>query len=143
MREEIRQEVVMTKNVTVYIADDGTEFKKKHECEDYEFENITKALLKKLQKCEDAEGLPNCNAGYVSDCYEYNWYFIRNHEDVEILNEAYGLGITDKYIGDWLCLETEGCCREAWFSTASEGIAYTKDLLTKLGYKVEITREVE
>lgn len=143
MRKEVRQEVVQVRDVEVYIADDGTEFKNKTDCENYEWENVTKPMLEKLVKCEGTEGLPNCNAGYVSDCFNYSWYFIRNQEDVDILNNIYHLGLKDEVIGDWICLETEERWRDAWYTTATDGIDYVTDLFTKLGYKVKITREAE
>lgn len=139
MREEIRQEVVRTTNVTVYIADDGTEFRGRGDCLRYEWEKLKKPLLEKLQKCEDAYGIPNCDGGYVSDCNDYEWYFIRNQEDIDILNDVYYIGLTDKVIGEWVCVEIDEV-NDAWYSTASDGIKYATDLLTKLGYKVEITK---
>ena len=142
MRKEIRQEVVQVKDVEVYIADDGTEFKSRRDCENYEWEKIKKPMLEKLQKCKEVFGVPNCDGGYVSDCYDYEWYFIRNQEDIDILNEVYYADLTDKCIGEWVCLEIDDY-GECWSTTASDGIRYATDLLTKLGYKVEITKEAE
>ena len=139
MREETRQEIVVCRDVTVYIADDGTEFKYRGECLTYEWEKFKKPLLEKLQKCDEASGMPNCNGGYVSDCNGYDWYFIRNQEDVDILNDVFGVDISDTHIGEWVCIETdEGC--DTWFTPAREGVQYATELLTKLGYKVEITK---
>ena len=140
MREEVREEVVKVTNVKVYIADDGTEFKHSYDCRNYEWEKLKKPLLDKLVKCEEASSMPNCDGSYTSDLNEYEWYFVRNQEDVDILNEVLGIGLSEKHIGEWVCVETDDGC-DAWATTASDGIEYVIDLLTKLGYKVEITRE--
>ena len=36
MREEMRKETVVFRDVTVYIADDGTEFKHRSDCVNYD-----------------------------------------------------------------------------------------------------------
>ena len=140
MREEVRQEKVVYRGVMVYIADDGTEFDNKIDCENYEWEKLNKPLLEKLHRCNDADDMPNVHGGFVSDYNSYEWYFIRSGEDIDILNKVYNAGLTGKEIGEWVCVEHDDMC-DAWFTTASDGVEYAKELFTKLGYKVDITME--
>lgn len=142
MREERREQVVQVKEVIVYVACDGTEFKHQRDCLNYEWEKIKKPMLEKLHRCKEADGIPNCNGGYVSDYNDYEWYFVRNKEDVDILNDVYYAGLGENDIGEWVCIEIDEES-DTWYTTASDGIKYATDLLTKLGYKVEITKEAE
>ena len=142
MRKEVRKEVVLYRDVTVYVAEDGTEFKVKSECERYELEKLKKPLLEKLQKCDEVRGMANFNGEYISDLNEYEWYFIRNEEDMEILNKVFDLNLKYDDIGEWICVEV-GEGSDGWCTTASQGIEYATFILTRLGYKVEITKEVE
>ena len=97
-------------------------------------------MLETLVKCRDANGMANCNGGYASDYNDYEWYYIRNQQDIDILNDVYCVGLREDVIGEWVCLELDDGC-DAWVTTASDGIMYATDLLTKLGYNVEITKQ--
>ena len=82
MRKEVKQEVVLYRDVTVYVADDGTEFRNRTDCERYELETLKKPLLAKLQRCDAVRNMANFNGEYISDLNDYEWYFIRNEEDM-------------------------------------------------------------
>lgn len=140
MRVETRQQEVVVKEQTVYVADDGTEFKNRWECERYEHEQIYKQLLKNLQQCEDLKWFPNFDGQEYPEHHDYKWYFVRNKDDVDILNRVYENLIDEYSIGKWICVE-EDEDSGAWFSTIDDGISYATTVLTMLGYKVEITKE--
>ena len=140
MRKEIRHEQKVIRQKEVYIADDGTEFESKWLCEEYEFEKLRKPLLDKLQKSVELEYFANFDGQEHAENHDYQWYFIRNEEDVDVLNRVYGDKIDNSYIGKWINVESndEG---DAWISDIDDGISYATTVLTALGYKVEITKE--
>ena len=144
MRMETRRKEVMYTNVTVYVADDGTEFKTSWECERYEHEQVYKPLLEKLQRCEELDGYPNFDGQEYAEHHDYCWYFIRDLSDLVIIDKVYpdttDVNLSDRYIGKWMCIETDDD-GNGWSSTLDDGIEYATALLKKLGYKVEITKE--
>ena len=142
MREEKRQEKVVFQDVTVYIADDGTEFKNRWDCERYERERVYKPLLEKLQRCKELDGYPNFDGQEYADHHDYCWYFIRDLDDLEILVKVYpeSIDVDSRYVGKWICIE-EDDDGNGWSSTIDYGIEYATKVLAKLGYKVEITKE--
>lgn len=142
MRKEVRLEQAVIREKEVYIADDGTEFDSKWKCEEYEFDTLKKPLLDKLQRSKELETFANFDGQEYAEHHDYQWYFIRNEEDVDILNRVYGEKLDSSYIGKWINVESndEG---DAWVSTIDDGITYATTVLNKLGYKVEITKEAE
>lgn len=140
MRKEIRPEQVVVREKEVYIAEDGTEFDSKLKCEKYEFDNLKKPLLGNLQRCKELDDYPNFDGQEYSEWHNYRWYFIRNEEDIDILNRVYGDKIDNSYIGKWMNVEEDEDA-DAWVTTIDDGIRYATAVLTKLGYKVEITKE--
>ena len=142
MREETRKEAVVFKDVNVYTADDGTEFKNRWDCIRYEQEKLLKPLLDNLQRCKELDYYPNFDGQEYADHHDYKWYFVRNKDDVDTLNRVYENLINESYIGTWINVEENDDC-DAWFSTIDDGIKYATTVLTKLGYKVEITKEVK
>lgn len=141
MKVETKQQVDV-RNVTVYIADDGTEFDNCWKCQQYEIEKVHKPLLDKLTQCEELKWYTNFDGQEYPEHHEYRWYFIRDENDISILDKVYSDTIDSysKYIGKWVCVETddEG---NAWVSTIDDGINYATTVLKALGYKVEITKE--
>ena len=144
MRAERKQEKVVYRDVTVYVADDGTEFKTAWECERYEHEQVYMPLLAKLQRCDEMEGYPNFDGQEYAEHHDYSWYFIRDLNDLEIINKVYpdttDVHLSERYIGKWMCIETDDD-GNGWASTVDDGIEYATGILTKLGYKVQITKE--
>ena len=76
MKVETR-EVVETRNVKVYIAEDGTEFDNCWKCENYEFEKVHRPLLSTLISCEDLKYYANFDGQEYPEHHEYRWYFVR------------------------------------------------------------------
>lgn len=142
MRKEIRPEQVVIKEKEVYIAEDGTEFDTRWKCTAYEHEKLHKPLLDNLQECEDLRYIPNFDGQEYPEHHDYRWFYIRNLDDVVILNKVYPntIAVDDYYIGKWVCLEENDDC-DGWMTTIEDGIDYATKVLTTLGYKVEITKE--
>lgn len=69
----------------VYIADDGTEFNNKIECESYEYEsNIKNNTIIMLN--EEGDKLDSSNDMNIEDCY---YIKVKTNKDLEILQEIY------------------------------------------------------
>ena len=132
--QEVTKEMqtVITKQ-TVYVAEDGTEFRERHECLDYEWRKFKKPLLAKLQRAEKADGLSNFSNSYTSDDYDYTWYKINTQEDADIIEEVYGISVE---VGKWVCIEDTN--DDYYDSTLEDGLEYVKKLLDALGYEFEV-----
>ena len=143
MKVETKQ-VVKTTETTVYIADDGTEFRTRWECEKYEHEKVHKPLLDSLIQCDELKYYSNIDGQEYPEHHDYSWYFVRDLDDLAILEKVYpdSVDFDSKYIGKWICLETDDDCN-GWVTTIDDGIRYATTVLTALGYKVEITKEAE
>lgn len=127
----------------IYIAEDGTEFKHRSDCIQYELDKARKEAKGKIITCDELEGKCNFDGEENYENHEYTWVFVRNEEDAELLNKMFLLDYDDFscYIGQWVCVEESDDC--SWLSSIKHGIEYAKDVLEKLGYNVEITRKDE
>lgn len=141
MRVENRIKVTSS-NVAVYVADDGTEFENCWKCQQYEREQLHKPLLDELIQCDRLINYANFNGQEYPEHHDYGWYFIRDMEDLAILENVYPdtVDLNSRYVGKWICLETDDDCN-GWVTTIDEGISYATFVLNKLGYRVEITKE--
>ena len=141
MKEEIREEQVIVRRKKVYIATDGTEFAEYYKCKVYEWEKFKKPLLDKLQRSESASCNPNFDGRENYESHNYEWYFIRNQEDVRALCDVYEIELVGPYdIGHWVCIEedTDG---GAWATRLDDGINYASEILRRLGYKMTVEKE--
>ena len=141
MKVETKQQVDV-RNVTVYIADDGTEFDNRWKCQQYEIEKVHKPLLEKLTQCEELNWYANFDGQEYPEHHDYRWYFVRDEEDLAILEIVYPDTLGKIHIGKWVCIETDED-GSSWASTVDDGITYATTVLNALGYKVEITKEAE
>ncbi len=128
-----------------YIADDGTEFKTEKECKGYEQKKIFKELIEaaeKLRIAELDEQMPLSDDGLMNENNTFRWYKLKNKEDFETVDKAYGNALREpKIYPEVMCVET--CGYEAYMDDA-----YSYDMTTckeitenfwkKLGYKVAI-----
>lgn len=86
---------VVTKTLTNYVAEDGTEFRTASECLQYEHQ-VAESMeaLKQLEKCRIDTGnicWPNVTGSYFRVC-QHIWYLIRNEEELTALCKAYQNG---------------------------------------------------
>lgn len=104
MRTEIRTKTV---NVTIYIADDGTEFKDVNSCREYE-KNIKEDKRKRIEH-KRIKKLDNWYPymEYANPDYkEYIWYNIETEDELKMLNEAYYfVSDCDAVLPEIICVE--------------------------------------
>ena len=149
MREEMRtelREVVVKK----YIADDGTEFTHKDDCETYERNLCLKEYIKqadnmRIKELDDTLPL-DCKA-IVGEYNNFRWFPLNNKEDYNIVLKAYADGSlpVPKEYPTILCVESSSYYTEEYNSDCDgylleDLMADTKEFWEKLGYKVEITK---
>jgi len=85
--KEIEKEIKVTKTETIYVADDGKEFKNLYDCRDYEinkrYENIKKYELESLRSLVplDYDGMSD-ESGFV-------WYKVNNLEEYNEIENAF------------------------------------------------------
>lgn len=127
--------------VTVYIADDGTEFDTERQCRDYELD-LRDELLAGIETCPDAECCPNFDGNECPENHNYFWYKPKNTTEIETIGKAYGIQLNESIAGQWICIE-EGYDGDAWWSSLDEGIKYVNKLLDMLGYEMTITESEE
>lgn len=138
---EILQETrLVEQTITRYKASDGRVFDDPRFCADYE-RLCTKAKLKVIEQCEEANGSPNFDGSEYPDHHGYTWYRPKNQEEIDLLNAAYGnfdYGmLSEKHIGTWVCVEDGD--DYAFVSALEDGIAYAKEVLRRLGYSMTVT----
>ena len=128
---------------TIYIAEDGTEFKHRGDCIQYELDKARKEAKGKIITCDELEGKCNIDGGEYYESHGYTWVLVRDENDAERLNKMFPLDYDDFscYIGEWVCVEESD--DSSWLSGIENGIKYAKELLDKLGYNVEIPRKDE
>ena len=126
---------------TVFIAEDGTEFKQRCDCVQYEMSKAREEAKNNIITCEELQGRCNFDGGEYYESHDYTWVFVRDEKDAELLNRMFLLDYDDFscYIGQWVCVEESD--DSGWVSSIENGIKYATDLLEKLGYNVEITRK--
>lgn len=132
---------LVEKKVTVYVADDGTEFSRQGDCISYE-ERKNRESLSQIEQCAEAKGNPNFDGCEHMEYNDYLWFRPKSTEEIELLKKAYpadDFGIDDADIGKWICVEV--CNDSVWYSRLDEGIDYVKELLGRLGYEMTVTEK--
>ena len=76
---------------TIYIAEDGTEFKDEHDCSYYEME---KRQLDAEKKVDDLLGIKLTNTSYPTmlssyPAFEFRYFLIKNEQDLNLFIEVY------------------------------------------------------
>lgn len=120
MKIETRKEIkeVVT---NVYVADDGTEFDGKYDCEVYEYELKTKRLNEQIAKLElkKLNDIPplDTKARYIQDNHNFRWFKVNDKKDVDLIGAMYGDGVVEpKQYPDVICVEIDEDTNyyEAW-----------------------------
>ena len=137
-------ERTIKEQVTVYVANDGTEFKTEAECDYYEATLSREAVLKR----DDVRVMhigPPCDGEHFSYDYEYLWVMPLSYEACEALGKAYESDWCDEnsfIVGKWSCIELD-------FDDMAIGILLDsvmdniKRQFSLLGYEVEFIERAE
>ena len=143
MRTEIKKVYV---DQNVYIADDGTEFTNKRECEYYEKHKME--LQKAWEKVKDLTALgdyPPCDGGDNSQHRYYRWFKISNQRELDLLTIACGDGsiYEVKRFPEFICVESEDPARftDGYWTYLSQCKEYVRELFEGLGFSVAIAEK--
>ena len=128
-----------TKTVTIYIADDGTEFKSECECMKYEFEKWIDGSANEspnivVSRCCLIPGDENENL----DCWRYCWVMPMNLDGINEINQHIGLinswyKVDKDYVNEWICIMVDDCACNVWISALKETVNHVNQLLKELG----------
>lgn len=138
MKEITRKEVI-EKEVKIYIAEDGTEFKTYRDCVAYEIDCKRKekvAKVKHLKIYELDDTMPINTTSYPNESYNFDWYHVRDREDIDDLSAIYKEDFDyPKNYPTIVCIEHID--NEAYIYYLDNMIEDTKDFWKLLGYEVE------
>lgn len=141
MRIEDREFTVFKKE-RFYIAFDGTEFKEEWKCRNYEFQELLEKMKDELVYINELEGYAPSDGCDHNENNEYHWFFIRNKEDYQRLEEFFDpQWLKEEMIGQNVCFELGDDC--TWAYAENESIEYAQKLIEKLGHKIVIERKEE
>lgn len=138
MKTETRTKVV---NETIYIADDGTEFKTSIDCKEHERKqkNIKLDLIdnKRIRKLDN--WIPYVEYANL-DSHDYFWYNIETEDELKMLNEAYYfVADCDAKLPEIICVETPGYKDydgDCYWSTLSGMISELNRFFDNVGYEI-------
>lgn len=130
-----------------YIADDGTEFDRQYECEDYERKCKLSSVIKSAEELRLKQYdnvLPISKDGLVNENNTFCWYELKNEEDYIALVKACGDNVTKPMqYPEIVCIETCGYKEymdDAYSYRLSDLKTITEDFWKQFGYKVKIER---
>ena len=124
---------------TVYIADDGARFDSEQECEEYE-KNRSEIISQGIERCFllDECAAPNGEEHFIES--HHYWYYPKNSSDIDYLNNLYGLEIDDDYLNQWINIEYSPDDNWASACTLNDCISYVRNILSALGYKMDVQK---
>lgn len=105
LRKELRE-------VTIYIAIDGTEFLTQKECMEYE-QKVEEFILKlgKIKHFPDFDQRSGSSFdwGEHNKNYTYRWYKPKNKEEIKMLQQVYDPrpNLSDDLVNQWICVESQ------------------------------------
>lgn len=142
VKEETR---VVEQTVTLYIAEDGTEFVTEYACRRYEEKKNLEKLIEKAENLRIVElddCLPLTNDGLINDNNIFKWYRLESKEDFDIVEGAYGsnghLSKPSTY-PEVICVETcgyEPYKDDAYNYHLTDCKIMTEEFWKAMGYKV-------
>lgn len=140
--------VIEKREVTHYVAEDGTEFKTEKDCLNYEVGKNREKLLSDFEKIERADlNMAPPGLSYVdTERYDYIWFRPKDKCELDVLNKYFGLKFPEKCIGDWVGVEVEGnyddydslSSDDCWTLDYKGAFIAAKEFFEALGYKVTI-----
>ena len=148
---KVKREVrTIEKAVMVYTAEDGKEFFSERECREYENQTLLAPKIAAAEKLriEELNGvIPLVDYEAVAEYSTYSWYEVKNEEEYEVLDDAYGGDVcVPKNYPEIICMESTG--GEAYMGDSycymlSEIRETTEKFWEKMGYEVMLTKKAE
>ena len=135
MRSETRTRTI---SETVYIANDGAEFKNYNDCHAHEVD-----LFNKKKELIDYRRIRKLDSWYPyvdyanPDTMDYFWYDIKTEEELKLFNETFNFinGLKDIKLPEIICVEINEDCECYWYTLSS-----MKETLNRLfnivGYEI-------
>jgi hypothetical protein len=136
-------------DIRTYVADDGKEFNFAYECEKYE-KQLNKNKLRLKVECIENKGdkfdSAPLDGGEYYESHQFIWYRPKTNEDIDVLNEYYGLGcpLDQDSINQWVCIEMydyDDPNGDTWVMHLEDSIRHIEFFLKEFGYEVEITKK--
>jgi len=125
------------RQVTYYVAVDGTTFANRSDCLEYEMKILRSKVFANVECRREADDYPPCNGGENMESHSYRWFRPRSAKDIDLLGDCFG---REKFsyaeIGKWICVECfeDGeCCR---VTNLESSVEYAKELLGFFGYNL-------
>ncbi len=142
--KEVNKEIITKDIVSVYVSDDGKEFRSAYACQKYEEEVKRENALKKVEKylIKDLNGYVPLGSDYVDDNHDYHWYRVPDIETFADLLEAYGIyeGDITKWSGFSEIYVIESIDDDSYVTSLSEIKKITEEFWDKLGYDVSLLK---
>lgn len=131
-----KRKVVSEKEVTEYLAEDGTAFDNMNDCREYEKELINKQLDESpdIIECKEAESCMPFDGIEYYENHEYRWFKPLNVSGIKLINKLFDLLLDSSYIGKWFCLEL--CDDDVYTSRLDSCVDYAKRMLEFFGMAV-------
>lgn len=130
--------VLVEQRTQVFVADDGTEFRRQEDCENYEREQRVN-LVEHLKISEIEDTVPISSDDFRED-HSFHWYKVNNEEEFNLLNVAYDNILSEPTVyPEIFCIE-EGYDGDVWDYCLSDMFEYTKRFWELLGYTVSFQK---
>ncbi|HAU84605.1 MAG TPA: hypothetical protein DCW90_03580 [Lachnospiraceae bacterium] len=134
------------KKIEVYIANDGTEFKTKEECVNYECKAIDSAINYYSDKeLQDIQPIDFDNMVGDPGIHNFFWFRINSERSLKDILGAFNLNaqIPRISIPDIICIETVDDYhreRDGYLYSMNEIISETEKFYEKFGYNIEVVK---
>lgn len=135
----VDEQVVNTVKRTVYIAEDGKEFKSEYECANYEFKKWIDGSIEESPNIEVSDcWLAPGDGEENMECWTYYWVMPKNLEGINEINKHIKLiddccKVDKDYVNEWICILIDDCGCSCWISTLEKTVKHVNRLLEELG----------
>ena len=148
------KKATIAKVITIYIANDGTEFESEYDCKKYEEElNKNKLRAERIAKAETLRipeldnVMPLCDEGMPNENNTYRWYKLETEDDYYALLDIYPCyPHRAEQFPDIVCIENCDCepySDDAYAYYLSEIKRTTERFWDRLGYKLTFEKKGE